>query len=92
MQAQGTGKDNDFPVAGVVYGGEGGPDAIYIWITKGSRDCNQRTAMGAISEQKVQSYTFVKQILENFLRLNRDLVARKSPRTLPWLYRRDTVL
>lgn len=43
--------------------------------------------MGAISEQKVQSYTFVKQILETFLRLNRDLVARKSRRILPWLER-----
>lgn len=43
---RGTGKDNDFPVAGVVHDGEGGPDAIYIWITKGSRDCNQRTQWG----------------------------------------------
>lgn len=80
MQAQGTGQDNGFPVAGVVHDGKGGPDAIYIWITKGSRDCNQRKSMGAISEHKVQSYTFVKQILESFLRLSR---ARKSPRTLP---------
>lgn len=83
MQAQGTGKDNAFPVAGVVHDGKGGPDAIYIWITKGSRDCNQRKSVGAISEQKVESYTSVKEILENFLRLRRELVARKSPRTLP---------